>query len=89
MVGVGLRESVKHGEHESWRYLRWHAFWPGNHAGSSWGIDKYGDERAYICACIAREHETSDRDFIEQEYQRIKGSAQYKSWLRKKALETK
>ncbi len=89
IVGVSLRESVKHGEHESWHYLRWQAFWPGNHAGSSWGIDKYGDERAFICACIARLHETTDREFIENEYQRIKGSAQYKTWLKQKAQEPK
>ena len=86
-VGVSLRPSTKHGEHGSWIYFRWVGFWPRNPAGSSWAIDKYGDERAYICACIARELETTDRELIESEYQSIKGSAKYKNWLKQKAQE--
>ena len=89
VVGVRMLESVKEGEHNSWRYLRWQASWPGNRAGSSWGIDKYGDHRAFICACIARHHETNDRQFIESEYKRLKGSAQVKKWLSQKSQEPK
>lgn len=89
VVGVHLKTSVKHGEHESWTHYCWHAFWPGRQGGSSWGIDKYGDERAFVCACIAREHETTDREFIEGEYHRIKGSAAYKKLLSRKLLSPK
>ena len=89
VVGVRLLESIKHGKHGSWHYLRWQASWPSNHAGSSWGIDKYGDDRAFICACIARHHETADRKFIESEYHRIKGGAQYQNFLMQKKQEPK
>ena len=84
VVGVSLKTSVKQGEHDEWTHYSWHAFWPGKPGGSGWGINKYGDERAFICACIARQHETTDREFIESEYQRLKGSAAYRKLLAQK-----
>ena len=89
VVGVSLKTSVKHGEHEDWTHHSWLAFWPGKPGGSGWGIDKYGDERAFVCACLARQHETTDRVFIENEHHRIKGTAAYKKLLSQKLLSPK
>ena len=86
VVGVSLKTSVKHGEHADWTHHSWLAFWPGKPGGSGWGIEKYGDERAFVCACIARQYETTDRVFIENEYHCIKGTAAYRKFLSQKLL---
>ncbi len=77
MVGVQLKTSVKIGKGATWTHYAWHAFWPANRSGTSWGIIKYGDDRAFVCAAISRKLEITDRKVIDAEYQRIKGSAEY------------
>jgi len=46
--------------------IRWSARWPGcpNRGGVSFSARKFGDKDAFICAWLARNHETVDRDWI-------------------------
>ena len=83
IVGVQLKHSVRKG----WDHYAWQAFWPGKPGGISWGIVKYGDKRAFVCAALARRLESADRAVVEQEYHRIKGSAEYRAILKQKSLD--
>ena len=62
---------------------RWIAFWPNcpNAGGTGWSVQKYGDERAFVSAYIARTYETVDREFVEKEYQRLLSSELYTTIL--------
>ncbi|WP_395119996.1 hypothetical protein ACFCQI_03495 [Rhodanobacter sp. FW102-FHT14D06] len=82
IVGVQLKHSVRKG----WHHYAWQAFWPQKPGGICFGIVKYGDDRAFVCAAIARRLESADRNVVEQEYHRIKGTAEYRAILRRKAL---
>jgi hypothetical protein len=82
IVGVQLKHSIRKG----WHHYAWQAFWPQKPGGICWGVIKYGDDRAFVCAAIARRLESADRNVIEQEYHRIKGTAEYRAILKSKAL---
>lgn len=84
IVGVQMTQSVKSGQ---WQHYAWKAIWPGRPGGISWGIEKYGDSRAFVYAALARKLETVDRERIEREYNRIKGTAEYRAILRRKAID--
>lgn len=83
IVGVQLTQSITRGR---WQYDAWKAIWPGRPGGVSWGVAKYGDARAFVCAALARKLETADRDAVERAYQQVKGTAEYRAILRRKAL---
>ena len=82
VVGVQLKHSVRRGS----EHYAWQAFWPGKPGGVCWGIAKYGNGRAFVCAAIARKLETADRDVVEQEYLRIKGTPALRTILKKRKL---
>jgi len=86
IVGVQLRHSMKRGKRHRWDHYAWSAFWAEKPGGISWGVGKYGDKRAFVCAAIARRLETTDRRVIEQEFARIQGTREYRAILRQKAI---
>ncbi|PNS07670.1 hypothetical protein [Solilutibacter silvestris] len=83
VVGVMLKTLERGGDTS----YSWHAFWPGHTSGTRWGIDKYGDNGAFVRACLSRKLETADRDEVENAFAAVKGTAQYRSLLRNKQLE--
>lgn len=83
VVGVQLRARRIGSEQTE---QAWMGSWPGQPGGSSWSVAKYGDNRAFVCAVLARRLETTDRDEVEAEFQRIKGTPDYRRILRSKAL---
>lgn len=85
VVGVQLRSRKLGGSGKGSADHAWQAFWPAKPGGSSWSIAKYGDNRAFICAVLARQLETTDREQVEAEFQRIRGTPEYRRILRKKA----
>lgn len=86
IVGVQLKHSMKRSKGRRWEHYAWLAFWAEKPGGISWGIEKYGDNRAFVCAAIARRLETADRDAIEREFARIRGTNEYRTILKQKAI---
>jgi hypothetical protein len=86
IVGVQLKRSVKRGKHGRWVHYAWSAFWTDKPGGISWGIDKYGDNHAFVCAAIARRLETANRRAVEQKFSRIKGTPEFRAILKQKAI---
>jgi hypothetical protein len=82
IVGVQLKHSIRKGCH----HYAWQAFWSQKPGGICFGIVKYGDDRAFVCAAIARRLESANRNVVEQEYHRIKSTAEYRAILKRKAL---
>jgi hypothetical protein len=87
IVGVQLQESVKTKAGNLWISYAWKAFWPKRPGGSSWAIIKYGNDQAFVRAVIARRLETTDRRRIEDEFQRISITPEYKEILKHKLLD--
>ncbi len=83
VVGVMLKTLERDGDTS----YAWHAFWPGHTSGTRWGIDKYGDNGAFVRACLSRQLESANRDKIEDAFLAVKGTAQYRNMLRSKQLE--
>lgn len=69
--------------------IRWSARWPGcpNRGGVSFSARKYGDTDAFICAWLARKHETVDRDWILTRLKTFKKSKTCAKILRQKQVE--
>ncbi len=67
---------------------RWLANWPGcpNAGGVSWSIEKFGDDRAFVRAVIARRLETIDRELIEVEFEKLVGSPEYYEIIAQKLI---
>ncbi|MCY7355617.1 MAG: hypothetical protein LH470_11200 [Lysobacter sp.] len=87
VVGVALKSSTKHLQSGDYIHYSWQAFWPGNASGVRWGIDKYGDNEAFVHAVLARKLETADRAKVQASFKRIKGTPEYRSILQQKSLE--
>ena len=85
IVGVQLKESSRAKNGNVWTTYSWQAFWPGKPGGCSWAIAKYGNDQAFVRAAIARRLETSDRRKVEEEFQRVSITPEYREILKKKA----
>ena len=48
--------------------------------------NKYGDERAFVNACLARKLETVDRELIDSEYEDFRKSRDYRRLLKLKQI---
>jgi hypothetical protein len=88
VVGVRLVHAVRRREDKEYPDWRWIAFWPGcpNSGGIGWSVNKYGDEHAFVLACLARKLETVDRDAIDREFEAFKSSRDYKRLLKLKQI---
>jgi hypothetical protein len=88
IVGVRLANATsKKGGHEypDWR---WVAFWTGcpQSGGIGWSVKKYGDERAFVSAYLARKSESIDRDSIDKAYVRLLGTKRHAAIMAQKRL---
>jgi hypothetical protein len=88
VVGVRLVHAVRRREEKEYPDWRWIAFWPGcpNAGGIGWSVNKYGDERAFVNACLARKLESIDRDAIDAEYEVFRKTRDYKRLLKLKQI---
>jgi hypothetical protein len=82
IAGVQLKHSIR----KDWHHYAWQAFWPQKPGRVCFGIVKYGYDRTFVCAAIARRLESADRNVVEQDCHRIKGTAEYRAVLGRKAL---
>ena len=88
VVGVRLVHAVRRRAEKEYPDWRWIAFWPGcpNAGGIGWSVNKYGDERAFVNACLARKLETIDRAAIDAEYETFRKSRDYRRLLKLKQI---
>lgn len=86
VVGVRLADATRKRGPKLYPDWRWVALWPQcpKSGGIGWSVNKYGDERAFISAFLARESESVDRDAIEAEVKRLKGTSRYRKALARK-----
>lgn len=70
-------------------YCRWYARWPGcpNRGGVSFSADRLGDDDAFICAYLARVHETVDREWIFQKLNSFRKTKKYREVLKQKSID--
>ena len=88
VVGVRLANATRSRNGLDYPDWRWVAFWPGceQASGIGWSVNKYGDGRAFVSACLARQMESLDRAKIDAKVERLRGGAAYRALLRKKRL---
>ena len=88
VVGVRLANATSSKKGYVYPDWRWVAFWTDcpQTSGIGWSVNMYGDKRAFVCAYIARKAETIDRDKIDNEFSRLKGTREYKEILKLKQL---
>ena len=69
VVGVRLADATRRKNGYVYPDWRWVAFWPGcpHSGGIGWSVKKYGYNRAFVCAYLARKSESMDREAIEAE----------------------
>ena len=84
IVGVWARLADEHENH----YCRWYARWPGcpNAGGVSFSADILGDKDAFLCAYLARTHETVDRKWILGKLKSFKKTGKCKEVLKLKEV---
>lgn len=85
IVGVWARYADEHTN----PYCRWYARWPEcpNAGGVSFSADILGDKDAFLCAYLARKHESADRDWIMKKLKTFKKTKQCKEALKLKEIE--
>lgn len=88
VVGVRLANATRSRNGHNYPDWRWVAFWPGcaQASGIGWSVNKYGDGRAFVSACLARRLESLNRKLIDARVERLRGSTAYRALLRKKRL---
>lgn len=88
VVGVRLADATRRKSGRVYPDWRWIAFWPGcpNTGGVGWSVRKYGDQRAFVCAYLARKSESVDREAIETKVLRMRNSKEYRAVLRLKRI---
>ena len=85
VVGVRAFVDKSKGNH----YCRWYAKWPGcpNTGGVSFSADILGDDDAFICAYLARTHETVDREWVLKKLNSFRKTKKCKALLKLKVEE--
>ncbi len=70
-------------------YCRWGARWPDcpNRGGIRFSVAIYGDDDAFVLACLAVQNKSVDRDSLVKKLNRIRGKKSYKDLLDKKIVE--
>lgn len=88
VVGVKLKESTRRKNGRVYRDWRWIASWPGcsRAEGIGWGVNKYGDKRAFVTACLARRLESEDREYLDALYQKTRGTPEFRAMVKLKAI---
>jgi hypothetical protein len=65
-------------------YWYWAAEWPGRRYSKRFSYIEYGDEKAYLLACIACELETLDTEFVLAEFPEFEKKGIFETWLKQK-----
>ncbi len=88
IVGVRLANATRRKNDREYPDWRWVAFWTGcpNSGGIGWSVQKYGDERAFVCAYLARKKESVEREVIEKAYLRLLDTKRYADIVKQKRL---
>lgn len=88
VVGVRLADATRRKNGNVYPDWRWVGFWPGcpNTGGVGWSVKKYGDNHAFVCACLARKAESIDRQEIEARFLKLKTTQEYRRILRLKKI---
>jgi hypothetical protein len=88
IVGVRLANATRTKDGRTYPDWRWVAFWTDcpQSGGIGWSVNKYGDEGAFVCACLARKSESIERSDIEKTYARLVGTKRYASILAQKLI---
>ena len=88
VVGVRLANATRRKDGNVYPDWRWVAFWKGcpKTGGIGWSVNKYGDKRAFVSAYIARAWLSVDREAIDAEVERRKGSPEYRAVLKLKRV---
>jgi hypothetical protein len=89
VVGVRLVHSVRRRGEREYGDWRWIAFWPGceNAGGVGFSVNKFGDETAFVLACLARQLESTDRTAIENSLVAFKKTPDYRRLLKLKQIQ--
>jgi len=84
VVGVRAFVDKSKGHH----YCRWYAKWPGcpNAGGVSFSADILGDNEAFLCAYLARTHETVDREWVMKKLKTFQKTKKSKEILKLKQV---
>ena len=88
VVGVRLADATRRKNGYVYADWRWVAFWSGcpNSGGIGWSVKKYGDDRAFASAFLAREAETINRDEIEAAFLKLQHSRELRRVLKRKQI---
>ncbi|HSD36212.1 MAG TPA: hypothetical protein VLC92_01820 [Rhodocyclaceae bacterium] len=88
IVGVRLANATRTKDGRTYPDWRWVAFWTDcpQSGGIGWSVNKYGDEGAFVCACLARKSESIARADIEKAYAKLVGTKRYASILAQKLI---
>ena len=86
VVGVRLADATRRKNGNVYPDWRWVANWPGCRkvGGVGWSVNHYSDDRAFVCAFIARENEIDDRVKVESNFLKIFNSVEYADILKLK-----
>ena len=89
VVGVWPRITNFKSKEADVDYCRWYARWPGCpiKGGISFSAEKLGDDEAFAMAYLARENETTDRDWIRKRFSSFQKSNKYREVIAQKKLE--
>lgn len=70
-------------------YCRWYARWPGCplKGGISFSAEQFGDDQAFAMAYLARENETTDREWIKKRFNSFQKTKKYREVIDQKKLE--
>ena len=74
---------------QMYEYARWGARWPGCavRGGIRFSVNEYGDDDAFVLACLAVENEQTDRKWLVQKLKRVKKTKRYNQYLENKQIE--
>jgi len=80
----GVFISKKYSKKWDRNYWYWAADWPGAPYSKKFSYIEYGDEMAYLLACIACELETMDTDFVVAEFEEYRKDGRFDAFLQVK-----
>lgn len=89
VVGVWPSIDRRKSGREVLEYCRWGARWPNcpNRGGIRFSVAIYGDDDAFVLACLAVQNKSVDRDWLVKKLNRIRGKKTYNAILDKKVVE--
>jgi hypothetical protein len=68
---VNVRLVPKLGRTKDQIFWYWLGAWPANRIGIKFSLLQFGDNDAFVMACLASDLETTDKELIEQRFKRL------------------